>query len=200
MSLHDLPKDQAVLLVRAMRWALAEGWHLRQAGWVSPDQLTAVEVDRFGDGGVSVWRRSSPDALWSYLNGPWRDLAVRSVGEGVDWLVLCGLLPARFSSTYAAGEESGRDMVTNAVMSGFVTPMLAMWWGDLNAEQADEPFGRGQQNGHLWAMREAIDAVCTTIGVAEPLWDDMEQIVLQPKVADLLASLAARRAVDRVDA
>lgn len=105
--------DDARLALTVMRWALANGWkvkdrtmsldgHDRSTTWANGVDA-AITISEFRSGAAILWDAS--------------DVDVRSVVQAVDVLVAFELVPAKFSSAFRAGVESVYDRIEYRVVA-----------------------------------------------------------------------------------
>lgn len=94
--------DDALLALKAMRWALANGWRVQGRDMTIDGytRWTAWEHDDKADVTLTYYRHDG------HMQYDLCDVPLLSVREAVDVLVALGLLPIEFSSAWAAGRES----------------------------------------------------------------------------------------------
>ena len=96
------PQHNRARLVTVRRWARAHGWYPTWHGWTTPDRSLDIEVDtdvRHG-ADILIRRRDPVTGMRPMYSDRYR---VDSVDQGIDLLVVLGVLPVELSSAYAAG-------------------------------------------------------------------------------------------------
>lgn len=99
------PGEHRKLLTNVHRWAHTNGWHWHECwGWVNAPYASeaTVGVDWDPDVRTITVRRNDGSGIFRPTTYP-----TDSVRQAVDLLVAVGILPAQFSSAYAAGWHDG---------------------------------------------------------------------------------------------